>query len=100
MGQGIGDTQRGVHVPVAHGVLLRAFLQVRLHHAVVLSGTSLWHFVVGDIGYLAEHVGHLVLSLRHLLLQLLRGLLQGAHLLLDLLGLVLLAFLHALADLP
>ena len=99
VGQGILDVQVGVHVPVAHGVALTAFAQVRLHHVVVLGARALGHFVVGYVGDGAEQGGHVFFGLLHLLFQLLVGLLHFRNLLLDGVGLVFLSFLHQSANL-
>ena len=55
--------------------------------------------IVGDIWDLEQLVGHVGLGLVHDLLQCLVGSLELSHLCFDLLGLVLLAFLHQAADL-
>ena len=99
MGQGIGNTQRRVDVPVAYGIVRTTLLQVRLHHVVVLSGSTLRNFVVGDIRNLAEQTRHLVLSIVHLLLQLLVRLLHLRNLSLDGFSLVFLSFLHQTTNL-
>ncbi len=94
VGQGIGDTQLGVHIPVAYGVLCGALLQVALHYAIILGGLALGHLVVRNVRNLAQQCGHLLLSLGHHLVHLLRFLLQLSHLSLYLLGLFLLTLLH------
>ena len=94
MGQGVVDAQLGVHVPVAYSVGRLTLAQVRLHHAVILGGSAFGHFVVGNVGNLAEQGGHLLLSLTHGLVKLVVGLFHGGHLLLDGFGFVALAFLH------
>ena len=99
VGQGILDTQLGIHVPVAYGVIPSAFLQVRFHHMVVFSSLALRHLVVRDVRNLAKHLRHLLLSLSHGLIHLLRLLFQLSHLSLHLLSLVFLTFFHQSADL-
>ena len=99
VGQGIGNTQRRIDVPVADSVVTIALLQVRLYHVIVFSGSTLGHLVVRNIGNLTKQTSHLVLRQVHRLLQLFVGLLHLRHLCLDSLGLVLLAFLHETANL-
>ena len=71
MGQGIGDTQRWVYVPVANGIIGSTLLQVALYHVVVFGGATLRHFIVWDVGDGAQQLGHLFLSLCHHLVHLL-----------------------------
>ena len=98
VGQRIVDAQGGVDRPVADGVVGRTFLEVALHHAVVLGGTAFGHFVVGDVGNLAEQTHHFLLGLLHGLLQLLGLFLQAGDALLDGFGLFAVAFLHHAAN--
>ena len=64
------------------------------HYAVILCCLSFRHFVVRDIGNLAEQTGHLVLSIRHLIFQLFVRFLEFGYRFLDGVGLVFLAFFH------
>ena len=99
MGQGISQSQLRVHVPVANGIFICALLQIRLHYAIVLSGSTLRYFVVRDIGNLAEQTRHLLLGLIHGFFQLLVGFLHFRHLCLDSVSLGLLSFLHQTTNL-
>ena len=71
VGQGIGDAQFRVYIPISNCITLRAFLEVRLYHAIVFCSSAFRNFLVGDIGYLTEQVCHLILCLSHCLVELL-----------------------------
>ena len=94
MGKGIVNTQLGIHVPIAHSVLLRALLQVALHDAVVLGSMAFRHLVIRNVRNLAKQGCEFLLGAIHKFLQVLVLLLEVGYLQLYLFGLVALALLH------
>ena len=66
---------------------------------IVLGAMAFGHFIVRNVGNLAEQTHHFLLGFVHLTLQLLRVFLQGCHSLLDGFGFLFLAFLHQAANL-
>ena len=89
----------GIGSPIANGVFGRTFLQVALHHAVVFRRTSLWNFIVWDIGDLAKQNGQFLFRLIHHLLQVLVFLLEFSHLQFYLFCLFALTLFHQGSDL-
>ena len=85
--------------PVGQGVFGQFGLHAaHLYHEVVFGRSAFGHFVVGNVGDGVEQLLQVVCGLVHVGLQGLVGFLQFGHTALGGFGLVLLAFLHQLAD--
>ena len=85
--------------PVGQGVLGKlGFHTAHLHHEVVLGRSAFGHFVVGHVGDGVEQLLQVLCGLVHVCLQSLVGFFQLAYTSFGRFGLVLLAFLHQLAD--
>ena len=85
--------------PVGQGVLGQlGFHTAHLHHEVVLGRSAFGHFVVGHVGDGVEQLLQVLCGLVHVCLQSLVGFFQLAYTSFGRFCLVLLAFLHQLAD--